>query len=83
MDNQGYNTWQNCLYEYFVRAGEVVIARKLGNHAQAERLKNHYMKDRKFVHLPLVIAELEKYDRDPRITYLQAVNNTLEKLKAL
>ncbi|WP_162915318.1 DUF4932 domain-containing protein [Paraflavitalea soli] len=81
MENQGYNTWSACLYEYFVRAGEVVIARKLGRQASAERLLKYYVEGRRFVHLPLVIAELEKYDRDPRITYQQAVINAMEKLK--
>ena len=29
MEKQGYNTWKTCLYEHFVRAGEVVIAKLL------------------------------------------------------
>jgi hypothetical protein len=81
MENQGYNTWNSCLYEYFVRAGEVVIARKLGLQEAAERLQKYYVEGRRFVHLPLVIAELEKYDRDPKMTYRQAVINAMEKLK--
>ncbi|NII26245.1 DUF4932 domain-containing protein [Pseudoflavitalea sp. X16] len=81
MENQGYNTWSGCVYEYFVRAGEVVIARKLGKHEVAERLQKHYMQDRKFSYLPLIIEELEKYDRDPRMTYQQAVINAMERLK--
>lgn len=81
MENQGYNTWSGCVFEYFVRAGEVVIARKLGKHEAAERLQKHYMQDRKFSYLPLIIEELEKYDRDPRMTYQQAVINGMERLK--
>lgn len=82
MENQGYNTWQGCVFEYFVRAGEVVIARKLGNQEAAEKLQKHYMHDRKFMYLPLIIEELEKYDRDPGMTYQQAVNKAMERLKA-
>lgn len=81
MENQGYNTWAACLYEYFVRAGEVVIARKLGLQQSADRLEKYYVEGRHFVHLPLVIAELEKYDRDPAITCQQAMLNVMEKLK--
>ncbi|WP_315815355.1 DUF4932 domain-containing protein [Paraflavitalea speifideaquila] len=83
MDNQGYNTWNSCLYEYFVRAGEVVIARKLGNMAAAGRLHKYYTEERRFVYLPLVIAELEKYDRAPWMSYLEAVTKAMEKLRAI
>lgn len=82
MENQGYNTWNGCLNEYFVRAGEIVIARKLGKYKAAEKLQKHYVQDRKFVYLPLIIEELEKYDRDPQLSYQQAVNNAMERLKA-
>lgn len=81
MENQGYNTWRSCVFEYFVRAGEVVVARKLGKHEAAARLQKQYIQDRKFVYLPLVIEELEKYDSDPRVTYQQAVVNAMERLK--
>lgn len=83
MENQGYNTWYSCLGEYFVRAGEVVIARKLGNLVSAERLQKEYMNTRKFIYLPLVIGELEKYDRDKGMTYQQAVNNVMERLRVI
>jgi hypothetical protein len=82
MENQGYNDWKSCLFEYFVRAGEVVIARKLGNGPSADRLLQHYVRDRKFVYLPLVIEELERYDRAPWMSYLQASIKVMEKLKA-
>ncbi len=81
MENQGYNTWKSCVFEYFVRAGEVVVARKLGKREAAARLQKPYIQDRKFVYLPLVIEELEKYDRDPKLTYQQAVVNVMERLK--
>src|SRR5688500_9900000 len=31
MSDQGYITWRICIYEHFVRAGEIMIAEKLGN----------------------------------------------------
>lgn len=83
MDNQGYNNWRSCLIEYFVRAGEVVIARKLGKQASADKLLKSYVEQRRFVHLPLVIAQLEAYDRDPSMTYAAAVERTVDQLMAL
>jgi hypothetical protein len=81
MENQGYNTWKSCVFEYFVRAGEIVFARKLGKREAAARLQKQYMQERKFAYLPLVIEELEKYDRNPKLTYQQAVINAMQRLK--
>lgn len=83
MDNQGYTIWKSCLYEHFVRAGEIVIARNLGRHKEAEQLQAYYMQGRQFIYLPVIIAELEKYNTDPAISYLDAANAVMEKLKAL
>jgi hypothetical protein len=37
MSDQGYNTWKVCMYEHFIRAGEIMIAEKLGD---TEELKD-------------------------------------------
>ncbi len=81
MENQGYNNWRSCVFEYFVRAGEVVVARKLGKLEAAARLQKQYIENRKFIYLLLVIEELEKYDRNPKLTYQQVVINIMERLK--
>jgi uncharacterized protein DUF4932 len=83
MDNQGYNVWKSCLYEHFVRAGEIVIARNLGLQKEAEQLQAYYMQHRQFIYLPVIIAELEKYNTNPAISYLDAANAVMEKFKAL
>lgn len=83
MDNQGYDNWRSCLIEYFVRAGEVVIARKMGNQASADKLLKAYVEQRRFVHLPLFVEQLEVYDRDPAMTYAAAVERTVDRLMAL
>lgn len=36
MSKLAYTSWMMCLYEHFVKAGEVIIARKLGNAKEAE-----------------------------------------------
>lgn len=38
MDNQGYPTWKSCVTGHFVRAGEVIIARRMGRIKAAEDL---------------------------------------------
>ena len=82
MEDQGYNNWQTCLYEHFVRAGEVVIARILGNHKDAEQLQSDYITNRKFIYLPVIIKELEKYYKDTSDTYQQAAIRVMESLKS-
>ncbi|REA60093.1 hypothetical protein DSL64_15545 [Dyadobacter luteus] len=73
MSNQAYTKWESCLSEHFVRAGEVIIGRNLGNIEDAERLKDHYIKGRQFIYLPILIAELEKYNVKRDVPYPQAV----------
>jgi hypothetical protein len=82
MSKQGYTQWKSCLYEHFVRAGEVVIAKKMGYMQEAENLKNNYINNRKFIYLPLLIEELDIYSRDKKMSYQEVVNKAMNKLKA-
>lgn len=81
MARQGYMSWKTCLYEHFVRAGEVEIARKLGHHEDAERLRNHYVSDRKFIYLDTLLVELDKYNATGKGTYQQAVETAMLRLR--
>jgi hypothetical protein len=47
----------------FVRAGEIMIAEKLGDTDGAKRLHSEYEQDRKFVYIPTILVELKKYDK--------------------
>ncbi len=80
MANQGYTRWKACLYEHFVRAGEIVIAQNLGNHADAQRLRTHYIEDRKFIYLPAIVEELEMYNKTRTRSYQQVVETAMRKL---
>ncbi|MGG7665679.1 DUF4932 domain-containing protein [Dyadobacter sp. BHUBP1] len=80
---QGYMTWRACLYEHFVRAGEVVIARKLGRHEDAERLRKDYVSDRNFIYLDTLITELDRYNATGNGTYQQAVETAMLRLREL
>ena len=71
-------------YEHFVKAGEVIIARKLGNAKEAKKILEDNVKA-KFIYLPAIVKELEEYDKnksDYRL-YDDAVPVTIERLKAL
>jgi hypothetical protein len=82
MTDQGYPTWQHCLNEHFVRAGEVIIARNLGKPEDAAKLQHWYMEDRKFIYLPVILEELEKYNQDRTYPYAEAVRRAMKKLAA-
>lgn len=82
MADQGYPTWKICLYEHFVRAGEIVIAQNLGHAAEATQLLKHYQEDRHFSYLPLLVEELQRYQSNPSLGYRQAVQKALLRLKS-
>jgi hypothetical protein len=79
MDNQGYQTWKTCLVEHFVRAGEIIIARKTGRVREADDLLKNYVETRKFVYLPKIIPVLETAIANGQ-TYAEAVNLAIKVL---
>jgi hypothetical protein len=83
MEEQGYNTWQSCLIEHFVRAGEIVIAEMLENKNASERLKHEYIQNRKFIYLPVFIEELYSFQKNEDITYLAMANRCMKRLQGI
>lgn len=84
MTKQSYPSWTICLYEHFVRAGEVIIARKLGHREEAaQNLRRNV--ETGFVHLPFIVEQLEKYDADfaSGQRYEDAVRAIVEQLAKL
>ena len=61
MSSKGYIYWISCLYEHFVKAGEVLIARQLGQNERAEKLMEDNVKE-KFLYLPQIVQQLEIYN---------------------
>jgi hypothetical protein len=59
MSEQGYSDWKICLYEHFVRANEVIIARLLNDRQKADELFQDNIQNRSFVYLPQIIEKLE------------------------
>ncbi len=80
MSDQAYHTWDTSLKEHFVRAGEVILSREIGNREAAEKLKNHYINDRKFIYLPQILSVLEEYRKGKISTYHEAVVISLTRL---
>lgn len=80
MSDQGYNTWKVCIYEHFVRAGEIMIAEKLGDTEGAKRLHSEYEQERKFIYIPTILVELKKFDTGIYKTYYDAVLKSMEEL---
>ncbi len=83
MSKKSYTNWMMCLYEHFVKAGEILIARKLGKGGNEEAdIKSSVASGS--VYLPFIVKELELYDASsgPAKNYDHFVLTTLEHLKA-
>ena len=81
MEQQGYNTWKASVYEHFVRVGEIAIANRTDSKEDAERLQNEYIEDRKFIYIPVILKELEKYREEGSYSYEEAVARAFSALR--
>lgn len=81
MKKQAYTAWQMSLYEHLVRAGEFIIAEKIGDSARAvagmhENINNG------FIYLPFMVQELKEWDKNPAgLSFNEAVLQMILKLK--
>jgi hypothetical protein len=82
MGEQGYNNWKVCVYEHFVRAGEIFLSEKLGDKERTEKLKTEYVQGREFKYIPVIIPELSKFSRGEYKTYSETVRKTMDILMA-
>ena len=82
MSDQGYTTWKIALYEHFVRAGEIFIARQLGDQNNADKLSKDYIQNRHFIYLNQIIVNLENWYNNEYFTktYEDFVIETIAKL---
>src|SRR6186713_2605571 len=63
MKKQGYTMWLMSLYEHLVRAGEVIVADKIGDSTRAVIILQDNLK-KGFIYLPFMVQELQKWDRN-------------------
>jgi hypothetical protein len=80
MEEQGYNDWKVCVYEHFVRAGEIFISEKLGDKEWTEKLEKEYVRDRQFKYIPIILPELRKFSEGKYKTYYETVQKTMDRL---
>lgn len=83
MEAQGYNDWKVCIYEHFVRAGEIFICQQLGDKEGAENLIKEYVRDRQFKYIPAIIPELQNFKNGKYRSYEETVQKTMDKLMSL
>lgn len=82
MRKQSYTNWIQSLYEHFVRAGEVIIARQLGDTSHAEEIIKSNVKEG-FIYLPFIVKKLEMFEKDTNLNknYNAFVVNIMQELK--
>jgi 6-pyruvoyl-tetrahydropterin synthase len=82
MISQNYIDWPSCLDEHFVRAGEVMVARQMGDSARANRLIQDYVDNRQFIYLPAILDELTMA-RQNNLSYVEGMKLSLSALGQL
>jgi len=81
MKKQAYTTWQMSLYEHLVRAGEIIVAEKIGDSARAVSILQDNLKSG-FIYLPFMVQELKKWDKNASSdNFNNAVLQMMMKLK--
>ncbi len=85
MSEQAYNQWKICLYEHFDRAGEVIIAKLIGDNKKADEILNDNVKNRSFIYLPQIVNQLEYwyYNEFFTKTYDQKVSEIVANLQTV
>jgi len=78
MKKQGYGNWKTCVAEHIVRLGEIRISYAMGDSIRANRIRDHYINDRKFIYLPLLEKSIYKYE-NTRNEY-ESIDNFLPEL---
>jgi Domain of unknown function (DUF4932) len=84
MAKKAYPNWKICLYEHFVRAGEILIARELGDEARAATILNEYSQAG-FIYLPVIVDQLAIYAKNKQLypSYDEYVPVVIRKLMEL
>ena len=81
MKKQGYTIWLMSLYEHLVRAGEVIVAGKIGDSTRAVSILQDNLK-KGFIYLPFMVQELKRWDKNTSSNdFNNAVLKMIMKLK--
>ncbi|MFT3827893.1 MAG: DUF4932 domain-containing protein [Chitinophagaceae bacterium] len=81
MTERAYPSWTICLYEHFVKAGEAIIAEKIGDSTRAQIFIQDAIKSG-FIYVPFIVNELKQWDKNngTDASFDEAVLNTVKKL---
>jgi len=64
MYKQAYPNWEDCVYEHFVRAMEVIMAEKYASKEAYENLKKEYIEEKQFIYIPKIVGILKNYAKE-------------------
>lgn len=77
MHEQGYTTWEACLTEHFVRAGEIIVSELMGDSKNRDSLMKNYTSERQFIYLPFMVERIKAYRLGKQLSFREAVRQTL------
>ncbi len=78
MQEQGYRNWRTCVAEHIVRLGEIRISYAMGDSTRAERIREHYIHNRKFIYLEALEKNILNYES--RRSYYKSIDDYLPEL---
>ena len=67
-EEQGYGSWEGCLYEHFVRANEIVLTEKIFGRQKGAKLAEDMIRNSNWIYLDGLITIIREY-REDRKTY--------------
>ncbi|WP_462248402.1 DUF4932 domain-containing protein [Ekhidna sp.] len=80
MASQGYPNWIYCVYEHFVRAGEVMVPELNGDATKSQEVLNENINFKSFIYLSFIVNRLRHYRIDQNNSYKKSVKKTLKDL---
>ena len=81
MAPQGYQNWETCVIEHFVRAGEVLIPELMGDAAASQVALTRHTESSSFIYLPFIVDQLRAYRVEQDLSYEEAVRKTMDDLR--
>jgi len=79
INGQGYNTWEACVIEHFVRTVELVLSEHYDTPEAYQNLRKAYIEDRQFIYIPHLRPALDRVLRGD-LTFEEAVPLAMHEL---
>ena len=78
---QGYNTWEACVTEHFVRSMELYMSERYDTPEAYSELYLQYLQKRQFIYIPIILEELKAVDRRGG-SFEDAVSASMDRLRS-